>query len=243
MKNFPFMVIKLLNALKGFYTFKELEEFFNIPRQVLWRYTSLHNVPEKHTIEKIMKKINELKLFERVLDKVIKINGFGFVETWRYTTDVHFLNIVGYMAAKFVGNAKIDVVFTVSEDGAPLATVISEWLKARTCVAKRELYLNVANYLTESYISETTHKIVSLFIPKEAIPKESSVLIVDDLTNSGRSIEAAIRLTKKARASVWGVLTVISLNDSWLETINKFGINNVKVLKRLGGDYSLGLES
>ena len=50
------------------------------------------------------------------MNKVISINSRGYVETWRYLYDVHFLGIVGYEVARFVGSNSIDTVFVYPEE-------------------------------------------------------------------------------------------------------------------------------
>lgn len=115
------MIVKLLNSLKGFYTFKELESKVGIPSQVLWRYTSLTNIPEKVTSRKLVERILTHRLIEKAIDKVVTKNSYGYIETWRYLYDTHFLGIVGYEAAKFVGPEDIDVVIVFPEEDASLA--------------------------------------------------------------------------------------------------------------------------
>ena len=50
----PIEAIRLLTALKGLYTFKDLSEYLKIPIQALWRYTKYLNIPEKATAKKIL---------------------------------------------------------------------------------------------------------------------------------------------------------------------------------------------
>jgi adenine phosphoribosyltransferase len=56
---------------------------------------------------------------------------------------------------------------------------------------------------------------MTLFIPKEAIKKRDSVLIVDDMIKSGETQEALVNLVKKARAEVSGVFSLIAVGDEW----------------------------
>jgi len=57
---------------------------------------------------------------------VILVNSRGYIETWRYLYNVHFLGIIGYEVARFVDSNQIDVVFLYSEENAPLALAVSE---------------------------------------------------------------------------------------------------------------------
>ena len=57
---------------------------------------------------------------------MILVNSRGYIETWRYLYNVHFLGIIGYEVARFVDSNQIDVVFLYSEENAPLALAVSE---------------------------------------------------------------------------------------------------------------------
>jgi hypothetical protein len=71
LKNTKFMVFTLLRILKYFYSFKQLEDRLGISSQVLWRYVTLRVTPEKQTAEKILAKINEEKLVEEIISRML----------------------------------------------------------------------------------------------------------------------------------------------------------------------------
>jgi len=229
----PQIVVRLLSALKGFFTFKELEKLLGVPLQMLWRYTSLQAVPERTTANRIMQRIEDLRLIEKILDEVIKVNKYGFIETWRYSSNIYVLNILGYLAHEFVANDDIDVVLAVSEEALPIATVIADWIKANVCSTSRELCLNIEKYLVDFYPSSTLKRIVPLLVPRDLLSPNTEVLLVDDLVNTGASLNAALRLIRSAHAKPWGVFAVVSLNTGWLSRLREMGVNHIYVARDL----------
>ena len=198
----PYMIVKLLNSLKGFYTFKELEEKVGIPSQILWRYTSLTHIPEKGTSWKIVKKVLEHGLARRAIDRVITRNSYGYIETWKYLYD--FLGIVGYEAARFVGPEDIDVVVAFPEEDAPLALAVSEWLGSRTCVGFTRAGLHLGGFLQSSYVSPDRGMMVNVYMPKGVIRKGDNVLIVKNIAKDWASLEVLMHIMETVKARVWG---------------------------------------
>ena len=56
---------------------------------------------------------------------------------------------------------------------------------------------------------------VTLYIPKDAIKKRDSVLVVDDMIKSGETQEALANLVRKARAEISGVFSLIAVGEEW----------------------------
>jgi len=229
----PYMTVKLLNSLKGFYTLKELEKILGINSHILWRYTALINIPEKKTSNKIIGKTLENNLIEKIVNKVISINSRGYVETWRYLYDVHFLGIVGYEVARFVNLNQIDTVFVFPEEDAPLALAVSEWLKCKVCVGFSEAKLSLRNYLSSSYISLDRGKIVHIYVPRGIIEEGDEVILVKNIAKNWDSLRAVVDLLNYLKASIYGIFVVVSLSNEWKEKAIKYGITNIKVLKEI----------
>jgi len=149
----PYIVVKLLTALKGFYTFKELEDKLGLSFHILWRYVSLRSLPEEKTAKMILQRVEEYNPIGSIVSRVIRVNSFGYVETWRYLYNVNFLEIIGYETSKFIGEAKVDIVVVFPEEDMPLALVISSWLGSRVCVVKTRASLDLGRYRQAQYTS------------------------------------------------------------------------------------------
>jgi adenine phosphoribosyltransferase len=83
--------------------------------------------------------------------------------------------------------------------------------------------VGVKAFLDETYVmGKDSGVTVTLFIPKDAIKKRDSVLIVDDMIKSGETQEALGHLVKKAKAEISGVFSLVAVGDDWKERL-KFG--------------------
>lgn len=229
----PLATVKLLRALKSFFTFKELGELLGIPPQALWRYTSLRVVPERATSARIMERIQALGLIDKILDEIVKVNKYGYVETWVYASNVSFLHLAGYLAALFVGDSKVDIVIAATEDAAPLATVVAEWLGADLCIVKHELDLSIERFFSETYLSRHSGRVATAFIPKDIPMRGRKALVVDNVVTDGEVVRAVARLVEKAGGKVWGFFAVAALGDAWRENLERTNVQKVKVLKKV----------
>ncbi|MGB9785814.1 MAG: hypothetical protein ACPLRJ_00900 [Infirmifilum uzonense] len=224
-----YVVARLLNGLKEVYTFKELEEFLGIPSQVLWRYTSYSQFPERHTAKKILDAIREKRLVEKALREAL-LRQNEVVEEWRILFNPRILNLVGYVIWKFYSNLEVDTVLTYPERNAGLAVMAADWLLADVAVASERAYGNWGKLLTASYVSGERGEIVYLHIPKDSIPKDSKVLVVKSIVNDFQSLNALSSLVEQARAQLVGAVAIIALSDKWVETVSRLNLKNIKVL-------------
>ena len=195
----PYIVVRILNSLKGFYTFKELEEKTGIPFQVLWRYTSLTSIPEKRTAKRIIDKIEEQGLIENIIERVIVKNSHGYIESWRYLYNPRFLGLIGYEAAKFTRGEKIDAILTFPQEDAPLALVVSEWLGVRVYVGFTYLKLEIEKYLQVAYISLDRGRMVNVYVPRGILRKGDNVLVVRNIAKDWDSLKALLQIVESRR--------------------------------------------
>ncbi|MEM2243156.1 MAG: phosphoribosyltransferase family protein, partial [Candidatus Bathyarchaeia archaeon] len=56
---------------------------------------------------------------------------------------------------------------------------------------------------------------ITLYVPKDAIKKRDSVLIVDDMIKTGETQAALVNLVRKAKAEVSGIFSLIAVGDEW----------------------------
>jgi adenine phosphoribosyltransferase len=60
---------------------------------------------------------------------------------------------------------------------------------------------------------------MTLYLPKEALKRRDSVLIVDDMIKSGETQTALVNFVKKARAEVSGVYSLIAVGEEWRQNL------------------------
>jgi adenine phosphoribosyltransferase len=101
--------------------------------------------------------------------------------------------------------------------------MVANALGVNLIVAKRNKEVGVKTFLDETYIlGRDSGVTVTLYIPKEAIKKRDSVLVVDDMIKSGETQEALVNLVKKSKAEISGVFSLIAVGDEWKKRL-KFG--------------------
>jgi len=225
-----YVAVKLLCSLKEVYTFKELEELLGIPAQALWRYTSFSHFPERQTSRKIIEAIRSQSLVEKALQKAL-LGKQGVFEEWRLLFNPRVLNLIGYLAWRKLSDREVDLVLTYPERNAAIAAVLAEWLSAGVCIASERGRVSWGRLLTSQYLSSERGEIVYVHAPKDALEKDSKVLIVESTTASLEPLSALLSLVEQAKAHLSAVLVVLALSDGWVKTAEKLGVlNKVHVL-------------
>jgi adenine/guanine phosphoribosyltransferase-like PRPP-binding protein len=73
----------------------------------------------------------------------------------------------------------------------------------------------VKDFIEEVYTPYHTAVMVSLYVPRGAIKKGDSVLIVDDVIDSGETQRALIKIVEKSRGDVIGIYALVAVGDEW----------------------------
>ncbi|ABM80581.1 hypothetical protein [Hyperthermus butylicus] len=223
-KNPKFIMFNLLRILKFFYSFKELEKMLNIPSQVLWRYTTLRVTPEKETAQKIIAKINELKLIEKAVSKTIT----GKWELWEIFRNPGILELAALKIVNEFKKNRIDVVLPAPDPySIALGSIIAAYLRARLCIPVR--MFPPGNSLVEVYMPAPNMLDVAA-IPRSCIPRKSKVLIVAATTENQSLIEAAVNLALKSRAEIRGLFSLEGSRDAMRRMLAERGQNDSKIL-------------
>lgn len=240
-KESSYVAVRLLSGLKEVYTFKELEELLNIPAQVLWRYTSHVQFPERSTAKKILDAIHEKKLLERAVREMV-IGPQGLVEEWRLLFNPRFLNLVGYLAWRHFGEDEIDLVIAPSERDSALAATVADWLGADACAASERARASWGKLVSASYRSGEGDEIIYLHLPREAVEKGSRVLVAKGVTRDFESLPALASLVEQAGGELVGAIVVVALGEGWAEKAAKAKLRKVKVIvRRVGSGYEISL--
>lgn len=240
-KESSYVAVRLLGGLKEVFTFKELEELLGVPAQVLWRYTSHVQFPEKGTAKKLLDAIQERKLLERAVREIV-LGPQGVVAEWKLLFNPRFLNIVGYFAWKHFGEDEIDLVLAPSERDSALAAVIADWLNADSCATSERAWVNWGKLISSSYHSSERGEIVYLHLPKDAIEKGAKVLVAKGVTRDFESLPAIASIVEQAKGELAGAIAVIAIGEKWVENAAKAGVKKVKVLvRKVGSSYEISL--
>ncbi|MEM3554185.1 MAG: phosphoribosyltransferase family protein, partial [Candidatus Bathyarchaeia archaeon] len=110
---------------------------------------------------------------------------------------------------------RVTKVFTAAVDGIPLATMVANALGVNLVIAKRSKEVGVKEFLEETFVLRDSGVTITLYVPKEAIKKRDSVLIVDDMIKTGETQAALVNLVRKAKAEISGIFSLIAIGDEW----------------------------
>ncbi len=219
------MTIELLRTAKykRNITYRELSSKTGLPVTVLSRYAKGHVLPNTKRAKELWKVLTKIVGLETELRNRIRFDENGFFDNTEIVGDSNILQqAANYALAKFAGK-RVTKILTAATGGIPLATMVANALGVNLIVAKKNKEVGVKAFIDETYIlGKESGVTVTLFMPKNAIKRRDSVLIVDDTIRSGESQEALGKLVRRSKAEVSGVFSLIAVGDKWKKRL-KFG--------------------
>jgi len=232
---FRLMTINLLKTAKKRFTYRELSSKTGLPVTVLSRYVKGHVLPSANRARRIWKTLETLVGLEGELRRRIRFDEFGYFDNTTIVFDTLLLQqAVQYAFSRFAGR-RITKVLTAAVDGIPLSTLMSDALGVELVVAKKTKEVGIRDFVEETFIPGDSAMIMSLYIPRGAIKKGDSVLIVDDIIKTGETQRAMINLVTKSRAEVAGVYALISVGDGWAERLRDLSDFPLEVVLSIAG--------
>ena len=212
---FRLMTINLLKTAKKQLTYRELSAQTGLPVTVLSRYVKGHVLPSSNRAKKIWKTMESLSGLEDELRRRIRFNDLGYFDNTSIVLDTALLQqAVQHAFSRFAGR-RITKILTAAVDGIPLSTLMSDALSVDLVVAKKTKEVGIRDFVEETFIPGNSDMVMSLYIPRGAIKRGDSVLVVDDIMKTGETQRTMINLINKVRADVAGVYVLISIGDQW----------------------------
>ncbi len=226
------LAIELLNAVKKFFKFKELERLLNIPIPTIWRYIHRAMKPSVERAQEIISTLLREDVISSIMSRVIELDK-GIVKIYDAVYNIDVLTIASIDAYLWARSLEPTAVMTVETDGIPLATLVAKRLGTKLVVVKKRKEIGVKHFYEVSFVARDPPEIVTLYLPTDVLAPGSRVLIVDDLIRSGRTTRALIELVEMARSSVVGVYALIGVGDSWIENLKDLVGDRYRVLFRI----------
>lgn len=214
------MTIELLRTAKRQHTYRELSAKTGLPVTVLSRYAKGHvlpNIMRAHQLWKILKKMVGLEV---ELHRKIHFNSDGYFDNTEIISDYNILRQAAHHALATFAGKRVTKVLTAAVDGIPLATLVASQLGINLVIAKWNKEVGVPAFLEETYALRDSGVTMTLYIPKNAIKRKDSVLIVDDMIKTGETQNALINLVHKSKAELSGIFTLIAIGDDWGKALN-----------------------
>jgi len=154
-----------------------------------------------------MKLLEDKILNEGVVlgEDILKVDGFI-----NHQVDVPLMEEIGKDMAEHFKGQGITKVFTIESSGIAPALFTAKYLNVPMVILKKQASKNLQTevWQTEvvSYTKETSYE---LTLAKHYISDEDHILIVDDFLANGEAATGAVRLIRKAHATIAGVGVLI----------------------------------
>ena len=213
------MTIELLQTAKKRYTYRELSAKTNLPVTVLSRYAKGHVLPNAERARQLWGTLKKLVGLPIELRKRIQFNSEGYFNNTWIIGDFNLLRQAAHHALATFAGKRVTKILTAAVDGIPLATMVADSLGVNLVIAKWNKEVGVPAFYEETYVLRGSGVTRTLYLPKEALKRRDSVLIVDDMVKSGETQVALVNLVRKARAEISGVYYLIAVGDEWKEKL------------------------
>jgi len=213
------MTIELLQTAKKRYTYRELSAKTNLPVTVLSRYAKGHVLPNAERARQLWGTLKKLVGLPIELRKRIQFNSEGYFNNTWIIGDFNILRQAAHHALATFAGRRVTKILTAAVDGIPLATMVADSLGVNLVIAKWNKEVGVPAFYEETYVLRGSGVTRTLYLPKEALKRRDSVLIVDDMVKSGETQVALVNLVRKARAEISGVYYLIAVGDEWKEKL------------------------
>jgi len=237
------MTIELLRTAKykRNITYRELASKTGLPVTVLSRYAKGHVLPNTARAKQLWKVLTKLVGLETELRSRIKFDEDGYFDNTDIIGDFNILQQAANHALSNFAGKRVTKVLTAAVDGIPLSTMVANSLGVNTIIAKRSKEVGVKAFLEETYVlGRDSGVTMTLYIPKDAIKKRDSVLIVDDMIKTGETQAALVNLVRKAKAEISGVFSLIAVGEEWKKKLKLPGECPIEVITYVKAPYDLG---
>ena len=157
-----------------------------------------------------------------------------------YYTDVIYMpdivDKLGRIIASRYLSEKVDCVVTMETTGIPVALMTAKYLNVPLVIVRRQSKVTEGTTVTVNYVSGTSSRISTMSLPKRALQKGSSVVIVDDFMKGGGTVKGIIHLMEEFEAEVKGVSVLIASKEPEKKLVEAY--NPLLVMDRLDVDSS-----
>ncbi len=219
-----FIAVRILRILREYYTYRELEEYFNIPAPSIWKYISGKILPTVEKARQILDTVIEKKITQDLLGKLVKIVDGGIVDLNDVIYNVGVMKVIGLEAYHYFKEESPSIIVSIEVDGIPVALSVAEYFNARVVIVKKRPEASLREYIEYSLISRDLPVITKLYAPKEPFTSKDRVLVVDDLLRTGRTCRALIEMVKNTKSRLVGVFSVVAVGDKWVPVVEETGL-------------------
>ena len=147
-------------------------------------------------------------LEERIMkDGVVKEGNILKVDSFlNHQMDVKLFKQMGEEFKRRFAGKNINKIITIEASGIGIACIVAECFDVPVVFAKKSQSVNIDGDVYSAEVESFTHKCKNqVLISKKFVGPEDHVLIIDDFLANGEAATGAIRLLRKAHATIAGV--------------------------------------
>lgn len=215
------MITDLLKVASESHTYQELSDILGLSPPILSRYMRGHVLPSYDRAQGLYEKLMEITNIREELKKRISFDEEGYFDNTPLVSEITWLKIMSnYALEKFAGR-RVTKVLTAAVDGIPVSTLVSNLLEVDLVVAKDRKEVGINDFVEQSYIPKGSAIRQTLFVPRAAIRKRDSVLIIDDVVRTGETVKALVDLVVDQKADIAGIYVLVTVGDEWKQYLSE----------------------
>ena len=209
------MITDLLKVASESHTYQQLSDLLDLNPPILSRYMRGHVLPSYKRAQGLYDKLMVITDIKEELKKRISFDDEGYFDNTPLVSEITWLKIMSnYALEKFAGR-RVTKVLTAAVDGIPVSTLVSNLLDVDLVVAKDQKEVGISDFIEETYIPKGSAIRKSLYVPRRAIRKRDSVLIIDDVVRTGETVQGLVDLVNNQRADIAGIYVLVTVGDEW----------------------------
>lgn len=225
------MITDLLKVASETHTYQQLSDLLDLSPPILSRYMRGHVLPSYKRAQGLYEKLMVITDIKEELKKRISFDDEGYFDNTPLVSEITWLKIMSnYALEKFAGR-RVTKVLTAAVDGIPVSTLVSNLLDVDLVVAKDRKEVGISDFIEETYIPKGSAIRKSLYVPRRAIRKRDSVLIIDDVVRTGETVQGLVDLVSNQRADIAGIYVLVTVGDEWKtylqECISKYSFETL----------------
>ena len=147
-------------------------------------------------------------LYDRIRkDGIVRAGNVLKVDRFlNHQMDIHLFQEIGKEFKRRFEGEEINKILTIEASGIGIACIVAEYFDVPVVFAKKTKTKNIAGEVYTTKVESFTHGTVyDIIVSKEFLGKGDKVLVIDDFLANGEAATGAIRLLRKAHATVAGL--------------------------------------
>ncbi len=227
---FRLLITELLRRAKAHFSYRELSEVTDIDGTLLARYVNGSMLPSYAHAVRIWKGLRTLLNPAKAILDVAKNYG-GLIDISPITSDPLMLRLISLEFLERFKDSKVTKILVPETSGISLATAMTLHFNVPLIIARRTKENPLEEYI-EGHTVESPMISRIFYVPKKNINENDSILIVDDIVQTGLTLAVMEDIVKKAGAKIVGVAALVVVGEEWRK---KLRVGRVESILTISG--------